>query len=174
MIERSTLVKIGATLKPHGIKGELTIALDDDLSPEDFRCLLLDIDGIIVPFFAETVRSKGDNWLVKFDGIDNEDQATELARHDIYAERDELDIDEDSEDGVHLFDLIDYTVATDNGPLGIIEDIDDSTANILFHISAPDGKTIYIPYAEEFITGLDIQNHTIYMALPEGICDLNR
>lgn len=67
-------------------------------------------------------------------------------------------------------DLAGFTIIDDrNETIGVIDYIDDSTANILFVVTDKDGETVYIPAAEEFITALDPNNKTITMRLPEGI-----
>ena len=49
--------------------------------------------------------------------------------------------------------------------------MDDSTENALFVVEN-EGKTVYIPISEDFITEIDEQGKTIEMDLPEGILDL--
>ncbi len=176
MITRQSLTHIGSIFKPHGIKGELSVTIDYDVLPEDLRCLIIDIDGIYVPFFIESSRARGsESFLIKFDGINDEKSASALSHHEIFALTEELPFDEDEDgDGVHLFDLEGYELHTDEGYLvGVIEEIDDSTSNILFHVKDEDDAIIYVPFAEEFITALDTENKIIEMALPEGLVDLN-
>lgn len=175
MIRADQLTVIGKIFKPHGIKGELNAVLDYDLEPSDLRCIVLEIDGIFVPFFIEASRSKGsESWLLKIDGIDDEKKASALVNHEIYGVTDELPLDEeDGDDGVHLYDLVGYRLLDGDVPLGTIARIDDSTANILMLVETDDGRTIFVPFAEEFITGLDTDAHTITMRLPDGIVDLN-
>ena len=57
-----------------------------------------------------------------------------------------------------------------NGEISIT-DVDDSTENALFVVEN-EGKTVYIPISEDFITEIDEQGKTIEMDLPEGILDL--
>ena len=58
MIRRDELIQIGQFNKPHGIEGEITASVNydfDDLSA--FSCLIVEIDGIFVPFFVTNVRT---------------------------------------------------------------------------------------------------------------------
>ena len=77
MIRREDVYKIGAIGKAHGVKGEVTVFVDDDIFDRtDSEYLLLDIDGILVPFFMEEYRFKSDTTaLVKFCGIDTQEKA---------------------------------------------------------------------------------------------------
>ena len=97
MIRKEEVYRIGRLGKAHGIKGEVSFLFDDDVFDRvDADYLVLDIDGILVPFFIEEYRFKSDaNALVKFDGIDTMERARELTGCDVYFPR-ELS-DEDSE-----------------------------------------------------------------------------
>ena len=54
MIRREDVYKIGKLGKVHGIKGEISFLFDDDVFDRaDADYLILDIDGILVPFFIE-------------------------------------------------------------------------------------------------------------------------
>ena len=57
MIRRDEVYKIGKLGKPHGVKGEITFAITDDVFDRvDAEYLVLDIDGILVPFYLEEYR----------------------------------------------------------------------------------------------------------------------
>jgi len=176
MILADQLTAIGKIFKPHGIKGELNAVFDYDLDPAELRCLIIEIDGIFVPYFLESSRSKGyESWLIKIDGINDEKDANALVNHEIYGITSELpfDVDGDDENGVHLYDLVDYELFNGETSVGIIVRIDDSTTNILMLVEANDGRTIFVPFAEDFIIGLDTDKKTITMDLPQGIINLN-
>ena len=76
MIRREEVYKIGRLGKTHGVRGEISFLLDDDVFDRtDADYLILDIDGILVPFFIEEYRFKTDsNALMKFDGIDTQER----------------------------------------------------------------------------------------------------
>ncbi len=173
MIRAEQLTAIGKVFKPHGIKGELNVMLDYGVEPDELRCLILEIDGIFVPFFIESSRSRGsESWLIKMEGIDNETQAAALVNHEVYGLTDELDIDTD-DDGVHLHDLVGFKLFDGDTAIGVIRRIDDSTENILMSVETGDGRAVLVPFAEDFISGLDPKAKIIEMNLPEGIMDLN-
>lgn len=177
MIARDSLTEVGTLFKPHGIKGELNAELDEGLGPDDLRCIVLDIDGIFTPFFLEGFRPKGaDRWLLKIDGIDTERQAAEVVNHQVYALTDELPEEwrGGDGDGVHLFDLVGYTLFDGESAIGEIAGIDDSTANVLLIVRASDGRTVYVPFAEEFLTEIDTDARRLVMDVPRGIINLNK
>ncbi|MBR5101872.1 MAG: 16S rRNA processing protein RimM, partial [Muribaculaceae bacterium] len=64
-------------------------------------------------------------------------------------------------------------VDSDSGEtIGDIVDIDDTTTNVLFIVSTPQGKEVMIPAADELIDGIDAENETIEMIIDEGLLDL--
>ncbi|MDE6652087.1 MAG: ribosome maturation factor RimM [Paramuribaculum sp.] len=171
MIKLSDITEIGVFLKPHGIKGEIAAELDiesDEVS--SLTCIICNMEGIFVPFFIDSVRSKGnDTVLLTLDGISDEKQASTFTGKKIYAKADEVSFSEE-DDGLYVTDMSGYTIfSPDGNEIGLIESVDSSTANILFIVKTPDKDTIFIPAAEEFIQSLDIERKTIVMDLPEGL-----
>lgn len=171
MITAAEITEIGIFLKPHGIKGEISAEMDLDTDEiMSLSCIICDMDGIYVPFFIDSVRSKGrETVLLTVDGIADEREAAVFNGKTIYAKADEVTA-RDEEEGLYVTDMAGYWIVSDEGTeIGTIRRVDDSTANILFIVDSPAGETVYIPAAEEFITGLDLENKTIFMDLPEGL-----
>ena len=168
MIRREEVYKIGRLGKTHGVRGEISFLLDDDVFDRtDADYLILDIDGILVPFFIEEYRFKTDsNALIKFDGIDTQERARELTGCDVYFPRTLADEDE----AVSWAELVGYDLIDSNSgkAIGEIAAIDDTTINILFELT--DGKLI--PASEELIQQIDTKRHQIEINLPEGILEL--
>lgn len=169
MIKKEEVYKIGRIGKAHGVKGEVSFNFDDDVFDRvDAEYLILEVDGILVPFFMEEYRFRSDSTaLVKFEDIDTQDRARELTNCDVYFPRDLADDEEEVLTYSFLvgFDIIE---ASTGKKVGTIASVDESTLNILFELE--DG--MLIPASEELITDIDKDNKTITIALPEGILDL--
>ena len=169
MIKQEEVYKIGRLGKAHGIRGEVSFLFDDDVFDRvDADYLILDIDGILVPFFLEEYRFKSEaNALVKFDGIDTLERAKELTGCEVYFPR-EL-TDEDSEH-ISWAEIVGYQLidAETGSVAGTIASVDNSTLNTLFELE--DGRLI--PASEELITHIDTKKHQIEIKLPEGILEL--
>ncbi len=169
MIRQEEVYKIGKLGKAHGVKGEISFLFDDDVFDRaDADYLILDMDGILVPFFIEEYRFKtDDNALMKFEGIDSQERARELTGCDVFFPR-EMAEDDDMQmswAAIVGFELID---ATSGKTAGRIASVDDTTINILFELE--DGKLI--PASEELITHIDTKKQQLFIKLPEGILDL--
>lgn len=169
MIKKEDVYKIGRIGKAHGVKGEVTFTFDDDVFDRvDADFLILEVDGILVPFFMEEYRFRSDNTaLVKFEDIDTQDRARELTNCDVYFPRDLADDEEEVLTYSFLvgFDIVE---ASTGKKVGTIVNVDESTLNILFELE----NGMLIPANEELITDIDKDNKTITLALPEGILDL--
>lgn len=162
--------------KPHGVNGEISATFDAGVDISATDCVVVDIDGIYVPFFIEFVRPKGrDTFLLTIDGIDDEIMARGLVNHRIYLRESQrraiLAKDDEDPDCLYAADLIGYEMLSEAGDdLGRISDIDDSTANVLFIVSRSDGKPdLLVPVADEFITGIDTEHSTVTVDLPDGL-----
>ena len=169
MIKREDVYKIGKLGKAHGVKGEISFLFDDDVFDRtDADYLILDMDGILVPFFIEEYRFKtDDNALMKFEGIDTQEQARDLTGTDVYFPRSLADSDDGTLTWSVLvgFDIID---ADSGRTVGRIASVDDSTLNILFCLD--DGRLI--PASEDLIIAVDQQARSLTMHIPAGLLEL--
>jgi 16S rRNA processing protein RimM len=169
MIKPEEVYKIGRLGKAHGVKGEVSFQFDDDIFDRvDADYLVLDIDGILVPFFMEEYRFRNDTvCLVKFCDIDTQQRAQELTGCDVYFPR---ALAEEADDDLSLASLVGFTIvsAPDGFPVGIIASIDDTTANILFELE--DGRLI--PANDDLIVDIDTEHRQIRMNIPEGLLDI--
>lgn len=178
MITESEIIEIGKLGKPHGINGEINAYIDDNVDIERLRRIVLEIDGIFVPFFLNDIRTKRvDTVIMNIDGVENEREASELTNHIIYSLKADdaviSDEEDNPDDGLYAADLVGYTILSETGALvGRIIDVDLSTENALFVVERPDMTNIFIPIADEMITDINPDTRNIVMTLPEGLLDL--
>ena len=172
MITHEQVYRIGRIGKPHGVRGEVSLQFSDDVFDRvNADYLVLETDGILVPFFMEEYRFRNDSAaLVKFEGIDTQERARELTHCDVYFPYSLSDGNEQqfSWNEIVGFSLID---ADTQQPVGEITAIDDSTINILFHVER-DGEEILIPASDELIQSVSMDQREIEITLPDGILDL--
>ena len=169
MIKREDVYKIGRLGKAHGVKGEVSFQFDDDIfDTTDADYLILEIDGILVPFFMEEYRFRNDSLaLVKFCDVDTQQRASELTGCDVYFPR---TLAEDSEGQLSLSSLVGFDIveASNGKVVGKIAAIDDTTQNILFELE--DGRLI--PASDELITNIDTNQQQIIMQIPTGLLEI--
>lgn len=169
MIRKEDVFKIGRLGKSHGVKGDISFPFDDDVFDRvEADYLILDIDGILVPFFIEEYRFRNDNTaIIKFEGVDSQERARELTGCDVYFPRELAD---SAEDGLSWSAIVGFDIleVKSGKVIGRIASIDDSTLNILFCLE--DGRLI--PATDDLITAIDQQARTITMHIPEGLLEL--
>ena len=169
MIKQDEVYKIGRLGKAHGVKGEVSFQFDDDIFDRvDADYLVLDIDGILVPFFMEEYRFRNDSvCLVKFCDIDTQQRAQELTGCDVYFPR---ALAEEGDEMPSWASLVGFKIISvpDGSAIGTITSIDDSTINILFELE--DGTLI--PASDELIESIDSEKQQIKMKIPEGLLEI--
>lgn len=168
MIRREDVYRIGKIGKPHGVKGEVSFQFDDDIFDRtDADFLILELDGILVPFFMEEYRFRSDSLaLMKLEGIDTQERARELTNCEVFFPREQ----QDDEENLSWAAIIGFTVIDEqtNTPVGTIASVDDSTENVLFELE----NGTLIPASEDLITNIDTKKRTITIDLPEGLLEL--
>lgn len=169
MLRKEDFIYYGKFLKPHGTKGEIGLEGDSILLGDECDFVACDIDGILVPFFFETRRTKNsDTLIVKIERMDSAEEVRFLTNREAYIPREWT---EESETLSWNFFKGFLAVDENLGELGEITDIDDSTINTLFVIDN-DAEEILIPAREEFIVGIDHESREIIFSLPEGLVSL--
>lgn len=169
MIRQEEVYKIGRLGKAHGVKGEVSFQFDDDIFDRvDADYLVLDIDGILVPFFMEEYRFRSDSvCLVKFCNVDTQQRAQELTGCDVFFPR---ALAEEGDEMPSLSMLVGFEIvnAANGKTVGRVAAIDDSTANILFEME--DG--MLIPANDDLIEVIDAEQQQIKMNIPQGLLEI--
>lgn len=173
MIERAELFPVGIVNKTHGVRGEIVITLDEDIDLTELRCIVFDMDGIFVPFFIASLRSRGaSSVLVTLDVVENETAAATFTGKKVFALKEDISFDEQDvdPDNIYLEDLIGFRIFdTDGTPVGTVSGYDDSTENTLFTVTDSNGDNILVPAADDLIAGIDVPGKILTMNLPSGL-----
>lgn len=163
-------IAVAKVIKTHGIHGELNVELtdmaeiDDDFAPG--ACLIAEIDGLDVPFFVSSARSRGpESMLLTLDDIGSD--AATLPGHTLYVYADPEDVDTDNLRASELvgFEVID---ANSDRAVGRIDALTELTPGSWYFDL--DGRLI--PAVNEFIIDIDSERRAVIMSLPEGMLEL--
>ena len=174
MIRKEELYNIGKFNKPHGVRGELQFTFTDDIFDRvDCDYVVCLIDGIFVPFYIKEYRFKSDTTaLVTLDGVETVEKARMFTNVDVFFPIKYITESEEEELALPYF--IGFVVHDEShGLLGVIKDIDDSTANILFDVVNEKGRHLLVPAQDELITDIDHEGKIITFNLPEGLVTMN-
>ncbi len=173
MIKQEEVYRIGRLGKPHGVKGEVSFQVSDDVFDRvDADYLVLELDGILVPFFIEEYRFRSEDIaLLKLEGVDTADQARELTGCSVFFLRRLADNDREE---VTWAEIIGYRIIDANTlqEVGTLTEVDDTTVNTLFNVTTKGGDEVLLPAGEDLITAVDKAARNITMTIPEGLLDL--
>lgn len=148
------IVFLGKIVNTHGIKGELRISSDFERPNDAFKVgneLLINQASYVITSY----RIHKDYHMVTFAGFNNINQVLFLKNQDVYIRRNLLNL----KDGEYLYcDLIDLDVYLDDCEIGCCTDFKNGL-NKLIEID----NHLYVPYNDEFISRVDIDNNRIYL-----------
>lgn len=164
--------QLGWVVKPHGTKGEVSIILDVD-NPEEYRemeSVFVEINKMLVPFFIEWIRLKGNKALVKFDGLDSLERAEDIQAKKLYLPLSMLPGLEEGQFYYH--DIIGYTMEDHvRGVIGPVENIYTKAGQDLFAVTC-EGREVLVPVTDAWIVGVDHGKKMIFVELPDGLLDV--
>lgn len=164
---------LGHVSKVKGMNGEVVVFLDVD-QPEDYQeidSVYLELNGQLIPFFIETCQVQNKYAVLKFEDIDSLDAALKLVKSPLYLPFEILP--QLKGKAFYFHEIIGFSVEDIQGnSLGIIEDVLDFPANLLFQIKHPNGKEILIPAQDQFITDIDRKIKKIKVCPPEGLVEM--
>ncbi len=174
-IPKANCKKIGYLQKPHGIKGEIVLQLEDNYaeSLEEYPTFFLEIDQLLVPFFPtkEGIRIRSnESALIQFDWIENEIEAKKICGCQVYLDQNDLILNEEE---ITLHQLVGYTLFDKSvGKIGKIEQVDDFSGNMIFQVKFK-GEEVLVPFNEDFLIRFDEEKKEIELQCPEGIFDID-
>lgn len=149
-------INIGKLVNTHGLKGEVRILSNFRHKKNVFvKGMKLYIGKKKEEFTINTYRFHKIYDMVTFDGIDNINDVEYLKGLNVYINEDDLKLDGE----IYSGKLIDFKVICDNKEIGIVTEIIDTPANEVIRI----GEKTLIPYVDEFIEKIDLDNKTIYV-----------
>ncbi|MEZ4779761.1 MAG: ribosome maturation factor RimM [Flavobacteriaceae bacterium] len=164
---------VGKIVKKYSFKGELLVKLDTD-EPELFtemESVFVQQHKSLIPFFIENSSlHKSELLRVKFEEVDNEQDADALIGAELYLPLDILP--KLTGNQFYYHEIIGFTVKDASfGEIGVITGVNDTTAQALFEIDHH-GKEVLIPINDEFIEKVDRVSKTIFLTTPEGLIDI--
>lgn len=156
------LTEIGRLGKTYGVKGQLRVHSDYDLTDVEF--VFLQILGDRVPFKVSSYRDD----IIKLEEVDNPEEGSKYSGSTLFLE--DFYIAEDGEKSENQW--MDYTLRNVKGDvLGSIIRIDEYPSQIMATVADGDASFL-MPIVEDFIHDVDVDHKIITVDLPEGLMDL--
>ena len=167
-------LKVGKIVNTHSLKGEVKVISSTDFEEQRFEkgteLLITRGNQVVKEVTVESYRTHKNNLLVKFVGIDSIEEAEKLKNLQIKIDSD--NIGELEENEFYFHEIIGCEVFDENGKsLGEISEILTPGANDVWVIKSQNGKEILIPYIEDVVKKIDIENKKIDIEVMEGLID---
>jgi 16S rRNA processing protein RimM len=173
-VKEQNRVVIGRIIRPHGISGEVRVRpyTESGDSWETIKWLYLNHpDREETRYRLIGYRFHQRDILLELAGVVNRDQADELKGYEISVPRSELPEPEEGE--YYWADLIGLTTMDENGRyIGRIKRLQPAGA-IDILIVERDGVEVFIPFQEEVVTHVDLEEQQVVVRLPEGFLEIN-
>ncbi|MEU9301145.1 ribosome maturation factor RimM [Streptomyces sp. NPDC048269] len=159
--------------RAHGIKGEVTVEVRTDepelrLSP---GAVLRTEPASAGPLTIETGRVHSGRLLLRFEGVKDRTGAEALRNILLIADVDPEELPEEP-DEYYDHQLMDLDVVLADGTeIGRITEISHLPSQDLFIVERPDGSEVMIPFVEEIVAEIDLEEQRCVITPPPGLID---
>ena len=159
--------------RAHGIKGDVTVEVRTDepelrLAP---GAVLLTDPASAGPLTIESGKVHSGRLLLRFEGVRDRNAAEALRNTLLIAEVDPAELPEE-EDEYYDHQLVDLDVVLADGTLvGANTEISHLPSQDLFIVERPDGTELMIPFVEQIVTEIDLENQRAVIDPPPGLID---
>jgi 16S rRNA processing protein RimM len=164
---------VGRIGRAHGIKGEVTVEVRTD-EPEQRLgpgAVLATDPASAGPLTIETGRVHSGRLLLRFEGVKDRTGAEALRNTLLIAEVDPAELPEDPEE-FYDHQLMDLDVVTVDGTaVGRISEISHLPYQDLLVVKRPDGSEVMIPFVEEIVPEIDLEEQRAVINPPPGLLD---
>jgi 16S rRNA processing protein RimM len=166
-------VLVGVVLRPHGLKGEVVVAVETD-RPERFapgsELQLVEGSGHRRSVTVAGARQTGRGLLVAFEGVSDRDAAERLRRARLEIERARVPAADEGQ--YYLFELVGCSCFDEReGELGVVVDFVEGGADLLFEVARPEGGKLLLPFVDRFVVDVDTVARRIDWRLPKGLIE---
>jgi 16S rRNA processing protein RimM len=162
--------------RPHGIRGEVLVAVDTDRPGHVFRPgrILRLADSRGQPTGAtvalQSARPTTGGAILRLAGIGDRNGADGLRGHTLLIAAQEAQ--RAGQDEVHYRDLIGLTAVAETGRIGTVRDILDLPTGEILVLQGEGGREILVPYVRDIVVGVDLEARELRLRVPEGLLDL--
>ena len=164
--------KVGYILKPHGLKGEVTVALDPEfpVNDDEVETLFIEKQNQLIPYFIDKIGIHGKKAIIKFDDNNDAEAASAIWKLSIYLPRKTRPKSASGsfyDDEIVGFEVSDKTAGVLGKVVGILSAGPNKLLSIDYH-----GKELLIPVSGPFITTINKTKKKIAVTLPDGFLEI--
>jgi 16S rRNA processing protein RimM len=164
---------VGKIVNTHGIKGEVRVISKTDFAEERYKkgnklFIFMNEHAEPVEVTVKTHRVHKSFDLLTFDEYDNINQVEKFKGAMIKIPENQLS---ELDEGEYYFhEIIGCKVITENGEeIGIVKEILTPGANDVWVVKRKKGQDVLIPYIEDVVKNVDVEEKIITIHLMEGL-----
>ena len=158
-------LEVGKIVTTHGIRGEVKIKVITDNLSRFEKGSILYIGEAKEQIIVDNYRVQKNMVLLSFNGITNINDVLKYVNQMLYVDIDEVR----DEDEIYYDDLIDCIVLVDEQVIGVVTDVIEVPQGEILQIKKQNGKNVLVPFVDEFIVSVDIENKKIVIDPIEGL-----
>ncbi|MHB8807692.1 MAG: ribosome maturation factor RimM [Anaerolineaceae bacterium] len=156
---------IGKIRKPHGVRGELSVAVLTEFPERIKPGKIVFVGERKIEQQIETIRFQNDGLLIKFNGINDRDEAGLFRNELIYIQAANLPKLEENEYYYH--DLLNMQVKTEEGELlGSVSEILETGANEVLVVTQEEKEYLF-PFIKQVVLVVDKEENVILIKKQE-------
>ena len=164
--------EIGYILKPHGLKGAVSILLDVD-DPSKYKkmeSVVVKMGEQLVPFLVSSLQINGNKAIMQFEEINSVEEAQELKSCTLMLP---LELLPKLQNGKFYYhDVIGYKIIDEElGQLGLIENIITGGNQDLI-VMKYKNKEILIPISKDIVLIANHEKKEVVVHLPDGLLEI--
>lgn len=165
-------LKVGKIVNTHALKGEVKVISSTDFPEERFatgsKLLIMRGNQIVKEVTVESAREHKGAYLVKFEEIKGIEEAEQLKNLQLRV--DEQYLNELDEGEFYFYEIVGCEVFDENNnKLGEVTEILQTGANDVWVVKNDLGKDHLIPYIDDIVKSIDVENKRIEIELMEGL-----
>ena len=166
---------VGRIVNTHGIRGEVRVLSSTDFeevrfAPGSKLAVFKKSEKHPIWVTVESSRRHKNFILLTFEGLNNINLVEPFKEGLLKVTMDQLAEDELEENEYYHFEIMDCEVYSEEGELiGVVTDILQTGANDVWEIKAKGGKKHYIPYIEDVVKEIDVEEKKIIIHVMEGL-----
>ena len=159
--------------KPHGIRGEVTVQVLTDAPGDRF---VPGTEFVVEPAQAGPLTVNSARWnkdilLLGFDEIGTRNEAETLRGAKLFIETEELD--EDDDEGWYEHELVGLEARIGSSVVGKVTALNTMPVQDLLMVTTPEGKEILVPFVEQIVPEVNVEEGFILLTPPDGLFELN-
>lgn len=160
-------INIGRLVNFHGVQGEVKVISDSDFTKERFA-KGSEVEIKDETFIIDNYRTHKNFHMLKFRGVTNLNQVEHLKDSDLLQENDAVEI-ELRENEFHYQEIIGLDVLLEDSleKIGRVKEIFETGANDVWVVEGD--KEYMIPYIEDVVKEVDLENSHIIISPMEGL-----